>query len=81
MKARKSNKSYSIEPREIEHFKSQGYDIYDDNDVLVAYGAGKMFPADKVLALVKENEELKAQIKSSQIKSLSKKSKKVEGEE
>lgn len=76
MKARKSNKSYSIEPREVEHFKSQGYDIYDDNDSLIAYGAGKMFPADKVLALIKENEELKEQIKS-----LSKKSKKVEGEE
>ena len=62
MKAKKSNKSYAIEPREVNSFKSQGYDIYDDNGVLIAYGDGKTVPANKYLELLKENEKLKEQI-------------------
>lgn len=64
MKAKKSNKCYSIEKREVNSFQSQGYDIYDDNGNLVAYGTGKTISADKYFKLQKENEELKAEIKS-----------------
>ena len=62
MKAKKSNKSYNIEPREVNTFKSQGYDIYDDNGKLVALGAGKTVSAEKYFQELKENEKLKEQI-------------------
>ena len=62
MKAKKSNKSYNIEPREVNTFKSQGYDIYDDNGKLVALGAGKTVSAEKYFQVLKENEKLKEQI-------------------
>lgn len=62
MKAKKSNKSYNIEPREVNTFKSQGYDIYDDNGKLVAIGAGKTVSAEKYFQVLKENEKLKEQI-------------------
>lgn len=62
MKAKKSNKSYNIEPREVNTFKSQGYDIYDDNGKLVAIGAGKTVSAEKYFQILKENEKLKEQI-------------------
>lgn len=62
MKAKKSNKSYNIEPREVNAFKSQGFDIYDDNGKLVALGAGKTVSAEKYFKVLKENEKLKEQI-------------------
>lgn len=62
MKAKMSNKSYSIEPREVNTFRSQGYDIYDDDGQLVAFGAGKTVSADKYYELLKENKKLKEQI-------------------
>lgn len=62
MKAKKSNKSYNIEPREVNSFKSQGFDIYDDNGKLVALGAGKTVSAEKYFEVLKENEKLKEQI-------------------
>ena len=77
MKAKKSNKSYQIEPREINHFKSQGYDIYDDDGKLIAIGAGKMISAEKYFNLLKENEKLKEQI-TELVEKLEKKPKKGE---
>lgn len=74
MRAKKSNKSYVIEPREQNLFQAQGYDIYDDEGNLIVYGAGKTVSANKYLELQKENEELKAQIKS--LEGAEKKSKK-----
>lgn len=62
MKAKKSNKSYHIEPSEVNSFKAQGYDIYDDSGKLIAFGAGKMISAEKYFDLLKENQKLKEQI-------------------
>lgn len=62
MKAKKSNKSYKIEPREVTSFKAQGYDIYDDDGKLIAIGAGKTISAEKYFEVVKENERLKEQV-------------------
>ena len=76
MRAKKSNKSYNIEPREVNSFKSQGYDIYDDDGNLVFYGDGKTVPANRYLELQKENEQLKEQIALMGEKLKNKKSKK-----
>ena len=62
MKAKKNNKAYTIQPSEVNSFKSQGYDIYDDNGKLVAFGAGKTISADKYYEILRENEKLKEQI-------------------
>ena len=62
MKAKMSNKAYTIEPREVSMFRSQGYDIYDDDGKLIYFGSGKTVSADKYLELLKENEKLKEQI-------------------
>ena len=62
MRAKKSNKSYEIEPREQNLFKNQGYDIYDDDGNLIAFGAGKTVSAEKYLKVLKENEQLKEQL-------------------
>lgn len=62
MKAKKSNRSYNIEPREVNSFKSQGYDIYNDEGKLIAFGAGKTVSAEKYFEVLKENEKLKEQI-------------------
>ena len=75
MKAKKSNKSYNIEPREVNSFKSQGYDIYDDDGKLIAFGSGKTVSADKYFEILKENEKLKEQI-TKLTEKLEKKSKK-----
>lgn len=77
MKAKKSNRSYRIEPSEVNSFKSQGYDIYDDNGKLVAFGVGKMISAEKYFNLLKENEKLKEQI-TLMVEKLEKKAKKGE---
>ena len=62
MKAKKGNKAYQIEPREMDSFQSAGYDIYDDNGVIIKYGAGKTVSLEKYMALVKENAKLKEQV-------------------
>lgn len=63
MKAKKSNKSYSIEEREVQHFQNKGYDIYDDNGKMIAVGAGKMISAEKYFLLLQEKEKLEQEIK------------------
>ena len=73
MKAKKSNKSYVIEASDAKKFQSKGYDIYDDKGELVAFGAGKMIPAETYLAVLKENIELKKKISESQTMKKSKK--------
>ena len=62
MKAKKSNRCYSIEPREANHFQAQGYDIYDDDGKIVMYGAGKTVSIESYVALKKQNESLQEMI-------------------
>lgn len=62
MKAKRSNRVYSISEQEVAFFQGQGYDIYDDNGVLIQYGAGKTVSMEKYIALKKENDRLKSQI-------------------
>lgn len=64
MTARKHNKCYSITEREARTFQQDGYDIYDDAGKLIEYGAGKKVPLEKFVELQRENEALKAEIKS-----------------
>ena len=76
MIAVKENKQYTITEVDINSFKAEGYDIYDDNGNIIAYGAGKNVPYeryaklmerveelnDTIIALRDENEKLKAEI-------------------
>lgn len=41
MKAYKDNRVYTITEADVESFRKEGYDVYDDEGDLVAYGAGK----------------------------------------
>lgn len=41
MKAIKQNRSYTISPDQANSFARAGYDVYDDNGKIFAYGAGK----------------------------------------
>ncbi|MDD7740685.1 MAG: hypothetical protein SOT28_01565 [Fusicatenibacter sp.] len=66
MRAVKGNKEYSIDEKMKKSYQDSGYDIYDDNGALIAYGRGKTVPyeeyeklAEKLKAAEKENEELK----------------------
>ena len=62
MIAKKSNRSYSIEPREAKSFQNAGYDIYDDDGSFIAYGVGKTISMEKHMAVIHENQRLKEQL-------------------
>lgn len=76
MRAKKSNKSYSIEASEAKKFQTQGYDIYDDDGNLIAFGAGKMIPAEAYLTLLKEKMELEKLLEENSSKGVMKEAKK-----
>ena len=81
MRAKKSNKSYAIEPSEAKKFQAQGYDIYSDEGELIACGAGKMVPAEMYLALLKEKTELEKLLEEKNSKNVMKEAKKEAKEE
>lgn len=60
MKAVKENRQYTITEVEVASFKSEGYDIYDDNGKLLYYGAGKTVPFEKYMKLM-DNVEAKTE--------------------
>lgn len=66
MKAIKANRQYTITEADVQSFVRDGYDVYDDNGDVVAYGAGKTVSFEKYLSDVKalesEIEELKKEI-------------------
>ena len=64
MKAIKANRQYTITEADVKSFAKEGYDVYDDNGNIVAYGAGKTVPYEKFIAVQKENEELQSEIKA-----------------
>lgn len=69
MKAKKANRVYTITEAEVEPFRKEGYDIFDDNGRLLYYGAGKTVPYEKYVNAIKayellesENADLKAKL-------------------
>lgn len=64
MKAIKENRVYTISDAEMESFRKEGYDIYDDKGKVVAYGVGKTVPFEKYVALQSQVEELKKEVAS-----------------
>ena len=75
MQAVKENRVYTITEADVESFRKEGYDIYDELGNIVAHGVGKSVPYDKYDALLKENERLMAENAelTSQLKKSSKK--------
>jgi hypothetical protein len=64
MKAIKENRVYTITDAEMDSFRKEGYDIYDDKGKVVAYGVGKTVPFEKYVALQNQVEELKKEVAS-----------------
>lgn len=62
MKAVKGNKVYTIDDKVKKRYQDDGYDITDDSGNVVAYGRGKTVPYEAYMAVVKERDELKAQL-------------------
>lgn len=63
MLAIKENKVYSITTdEEAKAYRSQGFDIYDNNGKIKEYGSGKTVPLDSFKQLESENKKLKAEI-------------------
>ena len=62
MLAVKDNRCYTINDADITRYTREGYDVFDENNKLIAYAAGKTIAYGKYLDLQKENEELKRQI-------------------
>lgn len=59
MKAVRDNKVYTVDENSSKNYQNQGFDIYDDDGNLVAYGTGKMVGHEEFLAMKAELEELK----------------------
>ena len=68
MTAEKDNKVYSIDEGQVAAYQTAGYDIYDDDGNVIAYGAGKTLAYEEYMALKKENEELRAKIAELEIR-------------
>ena len=62
MKAVSGNKEYTIDDSQKRFYQDAGFDIKDDNGLVIAYGRGKTVPYGDYEALKKENVALKAQI-------------------
>nr|DAF83274.1 MAG TPA: Gamma-aminobutyric acid type B receptor(B) receptor, coiled-coil, heterodimer, SIGNALING.62A [Caudoviricetes sp.] len=73
MTAEKDNKVYTIDQSQVATYQSAGFDIRDDEGNLIEYGANKAVPYSDYAKLLKENEELKKQISSSEEKESEKK--------
>lgn len=58
MKAVKLNRVYTITEAEVNGYVKQGYDIFDDNGVVLAYGAGKTISYEKYARVLAKYEDL-----------------------
>ena len=77
MKAVKDNRVYTITEADVESFRKEGYDIFDDQNNVVAYGVGKSVSFEKYAELMAEYEKLmeeNAEL-ASKLKKLEKKAK------
>ena len=59
MKAVLGNKEYLIDESQKKHYVDRGYDIRDEDDVVIAYGRRKTVPYDEYVKVASENSELK----------------------
>lgn len=62
MVAIKENREYTITEADVQSFANDGYDVYDDNGNLIAYGVGKAVPFEKYMKLMKQVEGLQDEI-------------------
>ena len=66
MRAERGNKEYVISETMASDYQNQGYDIYDDDGKLVAYGKGKTVPYEEYMALKAKNQELEQKLQDLQ---------------
>lgn len=66
MRAEKGNKEYVIGETQVTDYQNQGYDIYDDDGKIIAYGKGKTVPYEEYMALKTQNQELEKKIQELQ---------------
>lgn len=64
MQAIKENRVYTITEADVESFRAEGYDVYDDKGNVVAYGKGKTVAFDTYVKVVEENKKLTAEVAS-----------------
>lgn len=62
MLATKENRQYTISEADVQSFAKEGYDVYDDNGNIVAYGYGKTVPYEKYMRLMEQVEKLQDEI-------------------
>lgn len=62
MVAIKENREYTITEADVQSFANDGYDVFDDNGNLVAYGVGKSVPFEKYMKLMAQVENLQEEI-------------------
>lgn len=62
MVAIKGNREYTITEADVQSFANDGYDVYDDNGNIVAYGVGKTVPFEKYMKLMGQVEALQEEI-------------------
>ena len=62
MVAIKDNRQYTITEADVQSFANDGYDVFDDNGNLVAYGVGKSVPYEKYMKLMEQTEKLQDEI-------------------
>lgn len=65
MKAVKGNKEYTIDETQKKSYQESGFDIFDENGEVVAYGRGKTVPYNDHMRAVEEIERL--QIKMAEL--------------
>ena len=75
MIAIKENRQYTIGEADVRSYANEGYDVYDDNGNIVAYGVGKTVPYEKYMKLMAQTEALQDEIIElrEQVKKLEKK--------
>ena len=62
MLAVKENREYTINDTDVQSFANEGYDVFDDNGNLIAYGKGKSVSFDTYIKVVEQTEKLQDEI-------------------